>query len=103
MANRWSVRAAEMRKLLAEQEASGLSTARFARERGVSSWALYKWRRRLRDEDGEVGQFIQLKVAVPAEHAPTLAISCLLCVRVDVPRGFDEGDLRRLLGVLSSC
>lgn len=40
-----------MRQLLAEQEASGLNVADFAREREMSRWTLYEWRRRLRERD----------------------------------------------------
>lgn len=101
------VREAAMRQLLAEQEASGLSVASFARQREVAAWTLYDWRRRLRErarrERAGKASFIQVKVR-PEWRAPsTIQVEVRAGVRVHVPVGFDEGELRRLLGVLGSC
>jgi hypothetical protein len=39
------------RALIGEQEQSGLSVARFCKERGISEQSFYVWRKRLRRED----------------------------------------------------
>ena len=41
MAKKNEARRAKMRGLIAEQETSGLSASRFARERGMSVWTLH--------------------------------------------------------------
>lgn len=97
----------EMEALLAEQEKSGLSVARFARERGISAWSLYEWRRRLRKEGGRGARrsqrFVQVRVVGEPAGPSTIAVELPAGARVHVPRGFDEDELRRLLGVLESC
>ena len=54
----------DVQRLLAEQEASGLSVAAFARERGVPTWTLYDGRRRLRKRKGRAkgADFVQVHV-----------------------------------------
>ena len=47
------------RKLIREQDASGLSASAFCRGAGVSLWSFYTWRRRLRDE----ATFAEVKIA----------------------------------------
>jgi len=47
------------RRIIREQQASGLSAAAFCRRAGVSPWSFYSWRRRLRDED----TFTELTIA----------------------------------------
>ena len=94
-----------VRELLAEQEASGLNVAAFARERGVSAWTLYDGKRRLRKRKAgaKAGDFVQVHVR-PVQAAPSsLEVELEGGMRVRVPAGFDEVELRRLLGVLASC
>ena len=93
-----------VRKLLAEQEASGLSVAAFARERGVSTWTLYDGRRRLqkRKARAKARDFVQVHVR-SVQAAPSIEVELEAGMRVRVPAGFDEDELRRLLGVLASC
>ena|SRR5688572_4538602 len=106
MARRGVVLHERARRLVAEQESSGLSVARFARERGLSAWTLYDWKRRSRDQLREVraerSRFVEVKLGTAAE-APALVVETPRGLRVRVPRGFDEGELRRLIGALSSC
>lgn len=104
MAKRGEARRAEMRELLAAQESSGLSVARFAHEHGISSWTMYKWRRRLREESEEgKPPFVEVRVVEEGGPARAMAVELESGIRVHVPGGFDESELRRLLGVLSSC
>lgn len=105
MARRDENRHERMSRLLAELEASGLSVVRFARERGLSPWTLYEWRRRLRRKEAlrEREAFVELKLIREPSPATTMSIELPSGLRVHVPRGFEEADLRRLVGVLSSC
>lgn len=95
------------RSLVSDLERSGQSVIDFARERGISPWSLYRWRRRLAGDPAPVcaakPDFVQ--VTIKATPAPRSAIQIELerGVRVNVPAGFDEGELRRLLEVLASC
>ena len=93
------------RQILAEQRASGLSVAAFARERGLSAWTLYDWRRRLGEQavPQEKPEFVQVMVAPSASRASTIAVELEAGMRVHVPAGFDAAELRRLLEVLASC
>jgi hypothetical protein len=41
-------RGAQWRERIAEQQSSGLSVKQFCKERELSSWSFYKWRKQLR-------------------------------------------------------
>ena len=95
----------ETQKLLVEQKASGLSVAAFARERGVPKWRLYEGRQRQRKRKSRAkkADFVQVHVR-PVQPAPSpIEVELEAGMRVHVPLGFDEDELRRLLVVLSSC
>ena len=107
MANRVSARREGMRRLIAEQESSGASAARFARERGMTPWSFYKWKRRLAGQAAEAAGsaasgFVEVKI-VSGPREAAIAVELLSGVRLTVPRGFEEEHLRRLIGVLRSC
>ena len=53
--------ATRWRKLLEDQQSSGLPISLFCRERGISQASLFAWRRRL--SSGEVAKFAAVKVA----------------------------------------
>ena len=102
--------AAHYERLLAEQEASGLNLIEFSRERGLSPWTLYGWRRKLgrsrrrrrADKDGAAG-FVAVDVVGPA--ASTSEIEVLLAdgMRVRVPRDVAIVRLVELVRALRSC
>lgn len=99
---------------LDDLERSGLSTAAFARERGVAAWKLYEGQRRRRKQ-----RLAERRgVAAPGDAAPTfvpvpLAARApsgsifeveLRCGRVlRVPAGFEEAALLRLVRTLETC
>lgn len=92
--------------VLAAQSASGLSVAKCAHEVGVAVPTLYQWRRRLGPAPGKWSPAKLVEVTVRPADPTTEG----LLVRIGdgrrsvvVPRGFDGGDLRRLLEVLESC
>ena len=97
---------------LAEQAASGLSVAEYAEEVGVSASTLYEWRRRLARREGEEqsrSPFGLVEVTIEGEQGASsretgnLVVSLEGGRRIEVPRGFDGAELRRLVKVLESC
>lgn len=107
MSDRRRVDVEEVPQLLTDLEASGQSLAAFARERGLETWRLYEARRK----SGGGGPSRKRRQAVelaPIEVRATtsagpleLALSSGHVLRI--PTGFDEAELRRLLGVLAGC
>lgn len=97
---------------LVEQESSGLSVAMFAEVLGVTSATLYQWRRRLTQSDGGLreGRSVAgglVEVTVDRDVTPSDSVPLVVrlgCARdIEVPRSFDESELRRLIAVLESC
>ncbi|MFN9307414.1 MAG: IS66 family insertion sequence element accessory protein TnpA [Planctomycetota bacterium] len=94
---------------LADQAASGMSVAKYAGHLGVSVPTLYQWRRRLGADVGDpVGgnaKLVEVTVARPAAVSGGGLVVRLSGGRrsIEVPRGFDEDDLRRLVTAIESC
>ncbi len=94
---------------LEAQVASGLSVAAFAERMGVSVPTLYMWRRRLgppTPAEDRAAKLVEVTVTRPSSVTPSSgAMVVRLCAgrSVEVPRGFDDDDLRRLIAVIESC
>jgi hypothetical protein len=94
---------------LADQAASGMSVAKYAGYLGVSVPTLYQWRRRLGVDVGDPvsgsAKLVEVTLARPTAVAAGGLVVRLCAGRrsVEVPRGFDEDDLRRLVTALESC
>ena len=107
MSDRRRVDVEEVPKLLLELEASGQSLAAFARERGLETWRLYEARRKAggggprRKRRDDVGLAPVEVRAATSEDPLELALTSGHVLRI--PSGFDEAELRRLLGVLAGC
>lgn len=96
--------AARWRRLVAEQERSGLTPAEFAARRGFKAATLYWWRSRLKRADRSAPTIVPIAI--------TESTSTIRAARADfelelaggrvlrVPRGFDEQELARLLAAL---
>jgi hypothetical protein len=100
--------AAWYRALLERQAESGLSVTDFAASAGVSAWTLYDWRRRLAGSDGDrdaAPRLVELSVvpSPPASMGTGIGVHLRSGHRLDVRAGFDDHELRRLIGVLESC
>jgi hypothetical protein len=111
------------RRLIAEQERSGLNVREFAEARGLSPWSLYGWRSRLgragrggrksgrgggrRREKVEELVAVEIVGGEAADRGPSggeFELELGEGVLVRIPRGFDETELRRLVSaVRSSC
>ena len=103
--------AAYYERLLSEQEASGLNLIDFARERGLSPWTLYGWRRKLGRsrrrrraaiEDSETG-FVAVDVVGAAPATGEIEVQLSDGVRVRVPRDVAIARLVELVRALRSC
>lgn len=96
---------------LAAQERSGLSIAAYARQIGVAAATLYQWRRRLSaggetEPSAESGSgLVELVVSGGhrADGSPCAVVRLGGNRTIEVPRGFDDDDLRRLVTLLESC
>ena len=94
---------------LADQASSGMSVAEYAGHLGVSVPTLYQWRRRIGSTKREVATVGAKLVEVTlARSAPVATDGFIVRVcsgrrSVEVPRGFEDADLRRLVTVLESC
>ena len=82
------------REHVAGWRASGLSVAAYARRAGLSAVTLGSWKRRMG------GSEARLFKEVPFQGAAAGIRLELNNVRVELPHGFEEGDLGRLLCVL---
>ncbi len=97
----------EMRALLAEQEASGLSIREFTKLKGLRRQSFYWWRRRIREKDKEptTADLVEVKIENPSALA-SVRIELLVKgdeVRLSVPSGFAVVDLQRVINALRQC
>jgi len=109
----------EMESVLARWESSGLSLRRFGKLEGISYAKLLYWKSKLRGgEPGEQkgrdcaatpGTAELLPVEVVADSQSVAADSSSYSIwlgngiGLDVPLGFDEAEVRRLVALLGSC
>ena len=103
----------QMRATFARWEESGLSLRAFGKREGITYSKLIYWRRRFREEesgdhwrkDQGASAFAPVNVVPDAPQIAVNAIAVWLAngVSLEVPAGFDEGELRRLVGILSAC
>jgi len=94
-------------QLLAELSASGLSTAAFARARGLPPWKLYNAlgaRARRAAKKPKRSALIPVRVKEPRRpHASPFELVLAGGHRLLVPENFDADALRRLMGALAGC
>jgi transposase-like protein len=100
--HRWSE--ADARRALARGQRQNLSIAALARRLGVSAQRLYWWRAALRRRDGAARpKFVEITPAVSASMAPgrrSFSVETPAGYVIEVPAGFDAGDLARLLALV---
>jgi len=86
--------------VIEELEASGLSIAAFARQRGLSYERLRKWRRRFRRETAMRPRLVEL-VARQPEPVGRLAVHCPSGHRIELADIELAGGLRMVLTALA--
>lgn len=115
------------RDIFAEQSQSGLSVARFCRERGIAASGFYFWRKEIARRDAERNttppfnensiaksamDFAEVEVTKPKlstdsirQNATPILIHLAHDYRIEVPVGFDAPTLREIIRVLrgESC
>lgn len=101
--------ASEMRVMIEAWESSELTQREFAKQEGLSYTAFQYWRRRLKelDEESEPPAMVPLRIVedgrAALECAERMEIRLGDDVTIAVPRGFDEGDLRRAVAAVRGC
>ena len=110
-------RAEEMRDLFARWKSSGQSLMAFGKMEGVPYSRLLYWRRKLGDSVARRkaspvkpvtdAEFVPVSI-VPDSNRPDARLELFEVwlpngVSLNVAAGFDEGELRRLVCVLSAC
>ena len=99
----------EMVEVFRRWKDSGVSLRAFGEREGVSYSKLQYWRRKLRDcergqKKAELAPIRVVPEAREPDPEPQVFEVCLANgVGLGVPAGFDEGELQRLIGVLSAC
>jgi hypothetical protein len=107
-------RVEEIRAAFARFEKSGLTLKAFGEREQIPYTTLQYWRRKLRDAaeaapGGSEGKPAWARVDVVPDPAPDVARSTGFDVwlangvTLEIPHDFDEDELRRLVGVLSTC
>lgn len=108
-------RAEEMRSVFGRFEQSGLTLKAFGMREGISYTTLQYWRRKLRDgareKDASSGKtelaaWSPVRVVPetpPRRDASSFEVWLANGVSFNVQPGFDDGELRRLVAVLSAC
>ena len=97
-----SARADQWRERLAEHGRSGLTVKQFCQERGITQWAFYAWRKRLR-EQGAVRFALVERGRIQREPAPAAAgLELILTTgeRLRIGGGVDCTTLRAVLEAL---
>jgi len=106
-------RADEMRSVFARHEESGLSLKAFGEREGISYTTLQYWRRKLSGKKGGKRTSpvpagltrVRIIPDAPEVERRSSAFDVWFSngISVEVPSGFDEQELRRLVGVLATC
>jgi hypothetical protein len=94
-------KADEWGERIAEQSRSGLSVKQFCKERGVTPWSFYDWRKRLR-EPAAVRFALVERGPAERERATEAQLELILPggARMHIRSGVDGARLRRVLEAL---
>jgi hypothetical protein len=94
-------RATEWAERIAVQQRSGISVKQFCKERGLTEYSFYAWRKRLR-ESGPVRFALVERSARRQERTPDPALELVLATgeRLRIGTGVDIMTLRTVLDVL---
>ena len=99
---------AKWKRIIAEQQGSGLSAARFCAERGLWASSLFAWKRKLADAQKggptTTGAFVEARVrGVDGEDCGGVTIELASGRRLIVGRGFDRQLLLEVIDALEEA
>jgi hypothetical protein len=89
----------QWRERIAERERSGLSVKQFCKERGVSEYSFYTWRKRLARKEPVRFALVD-REAAGQEPATALEVVLRSGERLRIGSGVDAGTLRTVLEAL---
>jgi hypothetical protein len=95
-----SAKADQWREVLAAHGRSGLSVKQFCQERGITQWAFYAWRKRLREEGTVRFALVERGRVRPEPAAVGLELILTTGVRLRIGAGVDGATLRTVLEAL---
>ena len=93
-------------RIIAEQEASGMTARAFCLDRYINPSRFYHWRLRLREHHDNGSGFLQLFPTGPAQSPgghPGIRIYLYPSPCIEVSRGFDPSILKSVIDTLSQC
>ena len=92
----------ERQEIVAAHEQSNIGSAEFAKQRGISTSALIRWKQRYGSKRTGKGRAVSM-VEVTSVTGEPFEVHLALGRRVVVPGNFSEGALRRLLKTVESA
>ena len=98
---RAATKSEEWRERIAEQERGGLSVRQFCKERGLTEYSFYAWRKRLQKTEPVRFALVDRRVA-RQEPATEAALELVMATgeRLRIGAGVDAATLRTVLEVL---
>ena len=100
----------EMRQVLARWKESGRSLLAFSKGEGLSYSKLQYWAGKLGERKATGKKAVELapvrlvpEEGVEAAKREPLSVWLSNGIALEIPAGFDEGELRRLVAVLATC
>ena len=89
-------------RIIAEQEASGMSPRAFCLNNDINPWRFYRWRRRIHEHT--TGGFLQLLPAKDSQCTGTgIRIHLNNTISIELAKGFDPSALRCEIDTLCQC
>lgn len=91
----------QWRERIAEQERSGLSVKQFCKDRGLTEYSFYAWRKRIRKQEPVRFALVE-RGATRQELAMDACLELMLATgeRLRIGAGVDASTLRTVLGAL---
>ncbi len=95
-------RAEQWRERIAEQQRSGLSIKQFCKERGLTLWSFYDWRKRLRDAGPVRFALVERRrhPETSSSSNPDVEVVFATGERLHVRSGVDAATLRMVIEAL---
>ena len=100
-----TARAREMRKVVRALDSSGMTVRDYSSESGIPESTLWRWRRRLKELEGQPPEpsFLPVTVIPDPQRVDAFTVELARGRRIHLPARFDEDAVRRLIAVVESC